>query len=93
MFSEESLSKLQESCSAVAHDNWDGSVEVTQDETGTLHFILFNEDGETDSSFTAAPWGQTLDGRDLWNFIEEGGHNSGAVMTLVPVAIVGVMGL
>ena len=93
----ETLADLQEACSQVAHDNWDGSVTVEQSDEGALTFTSFNEDGEVEARYVATPI-EEIRSHQLYLFEDlfECDHvekPKPVVLTLVPVAIVGLLGL
>lgn len=96
MLDDKDLETLQESCSAVANQNWDGHVAVAQDPDGVLQLTLYSEDDEVEAHWTARPCGD-FEGHSLYLFKEAGGQPErgyrGVVMTLVPVAICGMLGL
>jgi hypothetical protein len=88
----ETLADLQEACSQVAHDNWDGSVTVEQSDEGVLTFTSFNEDGEVEARYSA-DWFGDVQGHVLYQFTNRFEGDKPVVLTLVPVAIVGLLGL
>ncbi len=87
------LSKeLEESCSNVAHLNFDGHVRVREHTPGVLTFTFVDEDGD-ESSLTAHFVG-TFKDHAIYSFCaSEDTVETGVHMTLVPVAIVGLMTL
>ena len=93
LLSEQMISQLSERCTNVA-DVWDCSVTVEQDRDGRLTFTMTDDGGDVTEGgvWTATPFGPEL-GHDLYSFQEVGGSPSGVIMTLVPVAIVGLLGL
>ncbi len=94
MLTPEQIQTLQESCSDIANSNWDGFVEVTQDENGVLTFTSFNEDEEQEAQAVATPCNHQFEGRDLYRLRDADDPESvGAITTLVPVFIVGYLGL
>lgn len=87
------LKELREACSAIANSNWDSAVTVEQDETGFLTFKLWNEDEDLVAHWTAIFAGE-VDGRQIFSFknVLDVSH-TGAVCSLTPAAICGLMEL
>ena len=91
MLTKQMISQLSDRCTNVA-DVWDCSVAVEQDQDGRLTFTMTDDGGDVTEGgvWTATPFEL---GHDLYSFQEVGGSTTGVVMTLVPVAIVGLLGL
>lgn len=85
------LDTLTEACSAVANNNFDGSVEVEAPEDGKLLFNYFDEDSDLASSLEATFVG-TVAGVDVYRFTGNP-VGEGVIMALVPTAIVGLLTL
>lgn len=85
------LDTLAEACSAVAHNNFDGSVEVEEPKEGKFIFNYFDEDSELASSLEATLVG-TVAGVDVYRFTGNP-VGEGVIMALVPTAIVGLLTL
>lgn len=89
MTNDELAADLQDSCTAVAHENFDATVDVFALEGGRLRFALINDDDEETVSYIATRVG-AFEGHELYRFT---GPDVDVVMTLVPIAIVGLMAL
>ena len=94
MLTPEAIESLQESCAMIANDNWGGGVSLEQDENGVLTFVSVNEDDEEEAWATATPCG-SFEGHDLYRLQNPLRNPSyeGVITTLVPLLIVGYLGL
>ncbi|MGH9921079.1 MAG: hypothetical protein ACRD6W_19695 [Nitrososphaerales archaeon] len=96
MLSTERLQSLQDSCTSCAYDNWDGHVVVSQDDHGILTFKMLNEEDEEECCYKATFLGSVLD-HEIWLFSpypqKMDDDTKPVPMTLVPAAIMGLMGL
>lgn len=72
MMTKEELETFRNNLSFCAHHNWDCTVDVEQDETGSLVVAMFDDDGFLQGRLRAEPYGQDLYGGDLWRFVVEG---------------------
>lgn len=91
------LAMLDETCNAVAHQNWDGHVSIEQDDSGTLDFKSYSEDDYMEGHYTAT-WAATIQVKDgettiyaFFNEMEDDAHP--VYISLVPCCIMGLLGL
>jgi hypothetical protein len=99
MLPQATIDDMQESCSAVAHSNWDGYVKITQAEDGVLTFVLYSEEDEVDGFCTATLVGE-FQGHFIYSLKYQGEDGDrldqdepAVITTLVPVVVVGFLGL
>ncbi len=91
------LAFLDEACNRVAHNNWDGHVSIEQSEQGVLDFKSYSEEDELEAHYTAT-WASTIEVKDgecrIYAFFNELDDSAKPVyISLVPVCIVGLLGL
>lgn len=90
---DDQVEQLREGCATVAHLNWDGGCTIEQRDDGTLCIKMLNEDEEVESAAFAQYEGE-LNDRAVWSlWLEAEQPHEGALITLVPVLIVGYMSL
>lgn len=91
------LALLDESCNAIAHNNWDGHVSIEQHDDGVLDFKSYSDEDELEGHYTAK-WASTLPFEGdvkVYAFFNELSHEEGhpVYISLVPVCIMGLLGL
>ena len=95
--STEELTELENQCTEIARDNWDGSVMIvaTGEETQTLRFTSFSEDNELEAVWVAIQVRESHPS-GIYAFRtpqELDGGRTEVFMSLCPKAIVGLLGL
>jgi hypothetical protein len=92
------LNSLQESCTGIARQTWDGHVEIEQVKTATdvqiFAILSYNDEGELEASLSVEYAGE-LEGHDIYAIRLEGAEESDTPIytTLVPKVLMGLLGL
>lgn len=90
----EDLKRLAEDCTDVAYRNWDGYVEVSQNENGVLIFRSYNEDGEEEGWLEASPHLEPgIKALYEIRLADTMSNEPPILMQLIPLALVGLLGL
>ncbi len=87
------VDELALDCTEVARRNWDGEVTIDEQSDGSLLFISFNEEGDIECEMTAVPVG-AFNGDTVFSLRRlDHAEDQTCLSFLVPVLLVGYMGL